>query len=94
MNINTSLMYNTQYVYNQPYVEVIHTNISNNATFDNMNDLFEALSLKLKKYTTKEEVFDLFKDSVYFGEEENKKLNQYIIENKMEVKSNIFDYYD
>lgn len=88
------IMYDTQYVYNQPYVDVLYTNVSNNATFDNINDLFEKLSLKLKCKTDRELVFDLFNDGVYFGEEENKKLNQYIDENKMEVKANILDYYD
>lgn len=94
MNMNASMMHNTPYVYQQAYVDTIYTNVSNNATFDNVNDLFEKLSLKLKKQTAKEEVFNLYKDYVYFGEEENKKLNQYISENKMAVKGNIFDYYD
>lgn len=96
MNINTAMTYNTQYVYQQPksYVDVIYTNVSNDATFDNLNALFEKLSLKLKRQTVKEEIFDLYSDCVYFGEEENRKLNKYINENKMEVKNNIFDYYD
>lgn len=94
MNANTTLMYDTQYVYHQSYVDVIYTNVSNNATFDNINDLFQRLSLKLKKQTEKEEILNLYNDCIYFGDEENKKLNQYISENKMEVKNNIFDYYD
>lgn len=90
-------MHNLQYDYNkQPveYVEVISTNISSDGTFNDLNDMFEKLSLRLKPMTDKEMIFELYRDCVYFGDEENKKLNEYIKSISVKEKENIFDYYD
>lgn len=76
------------------YVEVISTNVSSNGTFDDLNDMFEKLSLRVKPITDKERIFDLYNDCVCFGDMESKKLNEYIKSISIKEKENIFDYYD
>lgn len=90
-------MQDLQYDYNkQPaaYIEVISTNISSDGTFNDLNDMFEKLSLRVKPMTDKEKIFELYQDCIYFGDEENKKLNEYIKSISVKEKENIFDYYD
>ena len=85
------------YDYNRqstPYVEVIRANVSNDGTFNNLNDLFEKLSIRIKEKTDREKVFDIYNDCVYFGVEESSKLNEYIKNISIKEKDNIFDYYD
>ena len=76
------------------YIQNVNVNINNDATFDNYNDLFAKLSLKYKKNINKQDILDFFGDCKYFGNEENKKLNDYIYRNRVEDKENIFDFYD
>ena len=77
-----------------PYVEIVQVNVSNDATFRNFNEQLEKLSIRLKSQTDKEQIFNLHKDCVYFGEEENKQVDNYIKNNSVKEKNNIFDYYD
>lgn len=77
-----------------PYVEVISTNVSNDGTFNDLNDMFEKLSLKVKPMTDKEIIFKLYEDCFCFGDEEKTKLNKYIKSISVKEKTNIFDYYD
>lgn len=90
-------MQNLHYDYNRqpvPYVEVISTNVSSDGTFNDLNDLFEKLSLRVKPMTDKEMIFELYQDCICFGDEESKKLNEYIKSISVKEKENIFDYYD
>ena len=94
MYINTQNMY---YDYNKqadPYVEVVSLNISSDGTFNNLNDMFEKLSLKVESIIEKEKIFELSKDWAFFGDTESKKLAEYIKSISVEEKENIFDYYD
>lgn len=86
-----------QYNYsNRPitYVETVEANVSSDGTFDDINDMFEKLSLKLKPMTDKEKIFKLYENCVTFGNEENRKINNYIKSISVEEKESIFDYYD
>jgi len=77
-----------------PYVETISTNISSDGTFNSFNDMLEKISLRIKSLNDKEKIFGLYEDCVYFGDDENKKLNEYIKSISIKEKENIFDYYD
>lgn len=91
VNIQDTFNYHKQ---TEPYIEVISADVSSDGTFNNLNDLFEKLSIKIKPRTDKEQIFNLYKDCVYFGNSENKKLNEYIKSKRVEEKESIFDYYD
>lgn len=90
-NLHYDYNYNSQPV---PYVEVVSTNVSSDGTFIDLNDMFEKLSLKVKSTTDKEKIIELYKDCIYFGDEESKALNEYIKNISVKEKENIFDYYD
>ena len=92
MYINTQDIH--YYEQQMPYMEVISTNVSSDGTFNNLNDMFERLSIKIKPLSDTEKILKLYEDCVYFGEEESKKLNEYIKKVSIKEKENIFDYYD
>lgn len=77
-----------------PYMEVVKTTFSTDGTFDDINDLFEKLSLRFKCLTDKERIFNIYSDCIPFGKEESKKLNDYIKTIQVKERDCIFDYYD
>lgn len=90
-------MQNTYYDYNNQtvsYIEVVSSNVSSDGTFKDLNDMFEKLSFNIKIESDKKRIFELYKDCIYFGEEESKKLLDYIKKLSIKEKENIFDYYD
>ncbi len=94
MYINMQNMQDNYHRQHTPYVEVISTNTSSDGTFNNLNDMFKKTSLSIKPLTDKERIFGLYKDCVYFGNEESKKLTEYIKSISVKEQDNIFDYYD
>lgn len=93
MYISVQNSYYNYNIQNTSHIETITTSISNDGTFAGLNDMIEKLSLRIKPTSDKEKIFDMFEDSVYFGDDEKKKVDKYINSICVKEKDNIFDYY-
>ena len=79
--------------------EVSYSNISEYGvcssfgSYIDLNDYFNFQSFELVK-SDKVEIFDLFKNEVFFTDEDNKIVAQELKSISIERKNNIFSYYD
>lgn len=90
-NLDSQYVYNNQFI---PYVVSVSGNLNNSGIFDDVNSMFENLSVSVKPLKDRERIFNLANDFVHFGNEENKILDEYISSISVERKNNLLDYYD
>lgn len=94
MLYNVSMAASTHSSYETPYIRTVDSTCSCDATFLNFNDMFNKIMIKYDKKSIKQEILEMYAECIYFTEEENNNLKNYIHLNSVEEKNNIFDYYD
>lgn len=94
MLYNVSMAASTPSSFETSYIRIVDSTYSCDATFLDFNDMLDKLMIKYNKKSIKQEVLEMYGECIYFTEEENNNLKNYIHLNSVEEKNNIFDYYD